>query len=302
VILFGEHAVVYGRPALAVPVTRVQAEAVVAPGRPGCGLSIHAPDVNQVTSLATAEPDNPLAVIARVTLDALGLATPPDWTLTVRSTVPIAAGMGSGAAVSAAIARALAAALGRQLAPETLSALVYQVERIHHGAPSGVDNTVVSYGLPVYFVRGEPPQPLSIARPFWLVIADTGVRSSTRVAIDYVRRAWEGDRSRYDSWFDQIAAIVEAARRAIETGDVDALGPLMDANQALLRALAVSSPELERLITAALAHGARGAKLVGAGRGGNMIALVAPEQAEAIAADNRAAGAVHTIITEVGGT
>ncbi len=300
VILFGEHAVVYGRPAIAVPVTRVRAEATVASGTPGAGLSIHAPDLGRTISLAAAPADEPLAAIVRVTLDALGVTPPPDWVVTVRSSIPIAAGMGSGTAVSAAIARALADAAGRDLALPVLSDLVYQIEGLHHGSPSGVDNTVVCYGRPVYFVRGQPPQLLRIAQSFWLVIGDTGVPSSTREAVARVRRAWEADRARLESLFDGVAALVERAREAIEAGRVEVLGTLMDENHALLCEMGVSSPELDRLVSAAREHGAAGAKLAGAGRGGNMIALVPPERARSVADALRAAGAVRTITTEVG--
>ncbi len=300
VILFGEHAVVYGRPAIAVPVTRVRAEARITAASRGSGVLIQAPDLARTIALATAPPDDPLAEIVRITLSALGLPSTPDWTVTVRSTIPIAAGMGSGAAVSAAIAQALAAAGGRAFPPQTLSELVYQVERLYHGTPSGVDNTVVSYVRPVYFRRGHPPLPLDIGRPFWLVIGDTGVRSATREVVGDVRRAWQAAPDRYERLFDRIAALVDAARAAIEQGDIAALGPLMNENQQLLVEMGVSSLELERLISAARAQGAAGAKLVGAGRGGNMIALVPPERAEEVARALQRAGAVRTMITQVG--
>ena len=105
VILFGEHAVVYGRPALAVPVTQAQAEAVVEPGAPGAGLTIVAADLGETIAVRNASADHPLAAAARLTLVKFGLDD-PDWRVTVRSTIPIASGMGSGAAVSAAIVRA----------------------------------------------------------------------------------------------------------------------------------------------------------------------------------------------------
>ena len=300
VILFGEHAVVYDRPAIAVPVARVRAEAWVTSAPTGAGVTIRAPDLARSFALDTAGEEDPLAAIVRLTLARLALPPSPDWTVTVRSTIPMEAGMGSGAAVSAAIASALAAAGGRSLAPETLSELVYQVERLYHGTPSGIDNTVVSYARPVYFRRGHPPRPLEIGAPFWLVIGDTGVRSATREVVAEVRRAWRTAPGRYEALFDRIAALVEVARSAIERGDIGALGPLMDENQRLLAEMGVSSPELERLIAAARGHGASGAKLVGAGRGGNMIALVEPERAEEVARAVRDAGAVRVLVTPVG--
>jgi len=307
VILFGEHAVVYGRPALAVPVTQVQAEAVVEPGERGAGLTIVATDLGETITVRDAPADHPLAAVARLTLVKFGLRD-PDWRVTIRSTIPIASGMGSGAAVSAAIVRALAAAWGQgsgvrgqevAISPEEISALVYEVERLHHGTPSGIDNTVVVYGQPVYFVRGQPPQTFHIGRPFMLAIADTGIHSPTKIAVGDVRRAWEREGTRFERLFDQVTTIVEDARLAIADGQPDRLGLLMNRNHALLQEIGVSCPELDALVAAARGAGALGAKLSGGGRGGNMIALVTADSASRVAKALVAAGAVRVIVTEV---
>ena len=273
VILFGEHAVVYGRPAIAVPVTQVKATATIEAARAGRGLTILATDLARAVHVRDADPSDPLAAIVHAVLEFAGVPE-PDANITVQSSIPIASGMGSGAAVSTSIARALAAFLGRDIDEAHLSALVYQVEKLHHGTPSGVDNTVVVYARPVYFVRGQPIQTFSVKRPFTIAIGDTGVRSPTKIAVGDVRKAWEAERDRCEALFDNIGTIAEQARAAIEAGEVDKLGPLMNDNHALLREMGVSSPELERLVEAARAAGAAGAKLVGGGRGGSMIALV----------------------------
>ena len=106
IILFGEHAVVYGRPAIAVPVTQVQATATIEPH--AGGLVIHALDTGRTIDYAHADPNDPLVAIVRVTLAHFGLPA-PDGSITIRSTIPIASGLGSGAAVSVAVVRALAA-------------------------------------------------------------------------------------------------------------------------------------------------------------------------------------------------
>jgi len=300
VILCGEHAVVYGRPALAVPVTQVRAEAVVEPAAPGAGLMLYAADLGEEVRLSTADPESPLAVAARLTLAHLGLAE-PDWRIIIRSTIPVASGLGSGAAVSAALVRGLAAAAGRTLSPEVVSALAYEVEKLHHGTPSGIDNTVIAYEQPVYFVRGRPPQPFAIGSPFRLAIADSGIRSPTRVAVGDVRRAWEQAPARYEALFDRVAAVVEAARIVIAGGRPAELGPLLDANHALLQEMGVSCERLDVLAAAARGAGALGAKLSGGGRGGNVIALVGDDMAEAVSAALCAAGARRVILTHVGG-
>ena len=296
IILFGEHAVVYGRPAIAVPVTQVQATAAVESSEHG--LIIEAPDVEHPAAVGLADPIDPLASIVQLTLEHLNCPL-PDLRLTIRSTIPVASGLGSGAAVSTAIVRALAQWAGARLDPAEVNALVYEVEKLHHGTPSGIDNTVIVYQQPVYFVRGEPIQTFHVARPFTVVIGNTGIASPTKVTVGDVRTGWEKDRARYEAWFNRIGAIARQAQAAIESGAIDRLGPLMDQNQVLLRDLDVSSVELERLIFDAKQAGASGAKLVGGGRGGNMIALVDERTVETVATALRNAGAVNTIVAEV---
>ncbi len=266
VILFGEHAVVYGEPAIAVPVTEVAATAVVEPAPLGNGLMLVATDLDQSFTLARAPKEDPLAVAARLTLDYL-CATVPDAKLTVRSTIPIASGLGSGAAVATAVVRALAAFTGASLEPSEVSSLVYEVERIHHGTPSGIDNTVVAHEEPIYFARSEASEPalLCVGAPFTLLIADSGLPSPTRQLVERVRAARDDQPRRYESLFRRIGNLVREGRRRIETGDIKALGPLMDRNHALLRQRDVSTPPRDRLGLAARGAGAGGAKLSGGG-------------------------------------
>jgi len=297
VILFGEHAVVYGRPAIAVPLWDRQATATVEGAQPGEGITLVAEDLGRRYRLTEAPDDDPLALIVRCTLQALSLSSVSDLILTIRSTIPVASGLGSGAAVSAALVRGLAAHFGRVLSSQQVSELVYQTEVLHHGTPSGIDNTVVAFEQPVYFVKGQPPQHLQVGGSFHLLIADTGVSSPTRVAVADVRRGWEASRPRYERLFDAVGQITDEARRAIESGKCGSLGPLMDRNQGLLGEMGVSSPELERLILTAHTAGAVGAKLSGAGRGGNMIALVTQATAEGVANALRRAGAKDVIMT-----
>jgi len=300
VILFGEHAVVYGEPAIAVPVSQVEAGATVEPAPSGSGLTLVAADLEQRFTLAEAPPRDPLALAARLTLDRLS-APAPDATIVIRSSIPIASGLGSGAAVSTAIVRALAEFIGRPLSPAQVSELVFEVEKIHHGTPSGIDNTVIAYERPVYFICTEASGPhlVSVGAPFTLVIADTGLPSPTKRLVSRVRAGWKRDRARYEALFEDIGEIAREAYRKIETGDVEGLGPLMDKNHALLIQLGVSSPTLDRLVDAAREAGALGAKLSGAGQGGNMLALVDVEDAQNATEVLKEAGAAHVIRTTV---
>lgn len=302
IILFGEHAVVYGQPAIAAPVSQVYARALVTPEprlQPGA-IHIQAPDIDLDCYLADLAPDHPLAIMLNEILRRLAIKDSPAFTLRLSSSIPVAAGLGSGAAVSVAIARAVPAFLGRPFTDEQVSALAYEVEKSYHGSPSGIDNTVIAYRQPVYFIRGEPIELLHVPRPFILVIGDSGIRRPTVIAVSDLRARWQADPKFYDSLFKQVGRIAQAARGLIEAGQPALLGPLMDDNQTLLAAMGVSSPELECLVGAARQAGARGAKLSGAGLGGNMLALVEPESASIVAAALLEAGAARTIITRVG--
>ena len=299
VILLGEHAVVYGRPAIAVPVTQVQAQADIEPGRTGQGTVIVALDLGRRIVLRDARDDDPLARIVRLTLLALKGEPDPDLTVTVSSLVPIARGMGSGAAVSTAIARALARHFGRWLSSRTISDLVYQTEVLYHGTPSGIDNTVVAFEKPIYFVKDEGWEVFWVGTPFLLAIADTGIGSSTKEVVGDLRHRYEAEPEQYRLLFDQIGELVVDARAAIEEGEAETLGRLLDRNHALLQELGVSCPELDRLVAAAQEGGALGAKLSGAGWGGNMIALVTEETRGRVDMMLRLAGATRVIVTAV---
>lgn len=306
IILFGEHAVVYGRPAIAVPVNQVSARVVVQadPLAPPGRIWVRAPAVGLDGDLDALPSGHPLRAVKTLLLEHWGLDDLPACRLQISSTIPVAAGLGSGAAVSVACLRALSAFLGRRLDDELASALAYEVEKLLHGTPSGIDNTVVTYAAPVYFMRrpeGPHIETFQVERPFTLLIGDTGVSSPTSVAVGDLRRSWQAEPERYNALFDAVGSLVERARALIESGQPEALGPLMDENHVLLQAMDVSSPELDHLVAAARSAGALGAKLSGGGRGGNMIALVRPEAAGALASALRHAGAEHTIITRVAG-
>jgi mevalonate kinase len=299
VILFGEHAVVYGWPAIAVPVGEVQARARVEPGVAGQGILVIAPDLDRRIVVRDAPGDEPLACIVRLTLQAMKRHREPDLTITVTSTVPIARGMGSGAAVSTAIVRALMQHLDWWSPSRAISELVYQTEVLYHGTPSGIDNTVIAFQKPVYFVKELGWEVFWSGEPFLLAIADTGIESSTKEVVSDLRRRYGAEPERYRLLFDRVGEIAAAARSAIEQGQTGVLGQLMDQNHVLLQEMGVSCPELDCLVVAAREGGALGAKLSGAGWGGNMIALVTEETQGRVDMMLRLAGATNVIVTQV---
>lgn len=299
IILLGEHAVVYGQPAIAVPLTQLRARAAVTadPRAPSGQVLLDAPSVGISAELASLPADQPLAAAIRLLLAHLRLNRIPACTIRITSTIPVSAGLGSGAAVTVALLRALSTFLGQKLTPETLNTLAYEIEKLHHGTPSGIDNTVITYATPVYFVRGQSLETFTVKTPLHLLIADTGAPASTAKAVADVRQGWQADPEGFEQRFAEIGALVVQARRLIENGQPGQLGELMDRNHALLRELGVSSPALDQLTAAARLAGAWGAKLSGGGQGGNLICLVPPDLQEAISATLLQAGAVRTYQT-----
>ncbi len=299
IILFGEHAVVYGQPAVAVPVQKVQARVIISAQPGGDGIKILAPEIALKSELADLPLEDAVGKAIRLTLDAIGVDSPPACTMMISSTIPLAGGMGSGAAVSVAIIRALSGFLGRALPDKTVNDLTYEVEKLHHGTPSGIDNTVVTYAKPVYFIKGKPVKLLHVRRPFTLVIGDTGIVSPTSKTVADVRKAYEAEPELFLNYFNVCGKIARNAGFSIENGRIPPLGPMMDDNHEILSKMGVSCPELDRLVEAAREAGALGAKLSGGGRGGNMIALVEAEDVQKVAKALQQAGAVKTIITQV---
>ena len=300
IILFGEHAVVYGRPALAVPVTQVHVDVEISDAASdSAGIWINAPDVNLHAELNTLPSDHPIAAVIHNFLFLSRVSPFPNLEINITSTIPVASGLGSGSAVTVGLIRALSLHLNHSMNDEEVNAFTYEIEKLHHGTPSGIDNTVVTYAKPVYFIKGQPIETFKVGQPFTIVIGDTGMSAPTKESVADVRRLWMNDKSRWESLFDKIGEIAFTARRAIEAGKSDMLGELMNDNHALLQKMTVSSPGLDRLVDAARAAGAMGAKMSGGGRGGNMIALVKPDVAESVSLSLKEAGAKATIITQV---
>ncbi len=301
IILFGEHAVVYGRPALAAPVHGLQACAKISPlpGATSCRIRLRAP-VLQLNEYSDSLPeDHPLARVCSLTMEELKISAFESFNISIESTIPASAGLGSGAAVSVAIIRAITRFFNACLDTTRINALAFEIEKIHHGTPSGIDNSVISYAKPILFRRGAKLESFSVRQPFTLLIADTGVKASTSAAVSKVRIAWECDPQEFDNIFDRIALITMKAQHALAEGNLTVLGSLMTDNQALLSEMGVSAPSNELLIQAAAEAGALGAKLSGGGLGGNIIVLPPQDQVQVIHDTLIQAGAAACYQTEV---
>lgn len=297
VILLGEHAVVYGRPALVVGVPRRLTVTV----RDGDG-----PRVDSPLLADDARPAELLAAVAR----HFGIA-PQRVVATVDSELPAGAGFGSSAALVIATIRAVAAHTGTTITPPALLRLGRELEGLFHGVSSGVDPAAAALGGCFWYAleaRGcveasvnpandtTPPfvGTVQIARALDLVIARRPGARRTGAAVGGVRERWLADRPQYEALFDAVAAVVHRGVAALRAGDLAALGAAFDENHGVLSAMGVSSPVVDELITVARGAGALGAKLTGGGAGGSILALTA--SAEPIVDALRAAGALTDVV------
>lgn len=273
VILLGEHAVVYGRPALAQAVDCAATVRAVRRQAPNTTLHIRPWNVLVDTSATRNRGCERL----QDALKAVRALYPDDseFALQAEMRIPAQAGLGSSAALGLAVLRAMDEARGFTRCPQEEFERSFAWERIFHGEPSGVDGALATYGGLAIYRQGHPLRQLERRTPpsYRLLAADSGRRPAAREMVALVRSQWERERNRIEATFDAIASLVDQALAAFERDEWVHVGRLMTANHHLLADLGLSNERLERMVAAALREGALGAKLTGAGGGGCMIAL-----------------------------
>jgi mevalonate kinase len=267
ILLFGEHSVVYGQPAIAAPVFGVKASVQLEHSNKF--------EIKFKNKVNYKKAWHAIEYTVDNTLRQLGLPVSQDnknFRLTVDSQVPVSSGMGSGAAVGVATIRAVTKHFDRELTNDEISRIDFKTEQVLHAHPSGIDNTVVSHEQPIVYQKGKMT-PLKVGKPIPILIANTGVRSSTKKALVTVRKAWENNKQEYDGYFENAGRIARQAEQAVKQGDLEKVGQLMTEFQDFFKNIKMSHPSNERLVKAALENNALGAKISGAGLGGCVIAL-----------------------------
>jgi len=273
VILLGEHAVVYGRHALALPL----ASAVTAKLQEASdcvSLSIDDWKLFDTWSPADREPAGGAAAVVALIMREFGVSD-RCFDIRVSSRIPIGMGLGSSAAFAVAVIRAFDSFLGLQTSDADVDQLAFRCEGITHGTPSGIDNNIATFGKPVLFSKGDGKgiETMKLAEVPPLVIAVSGSRGVTMEEVAGVRRRYDRNRELFSRIFDEINEISIAGAAALKAGDYEQLGSMMNVCHGLLNAIEVSTPELENMIDVARTAGAVGAKLTGAGGGGSIVAL-----------------------------
>ncbi len=286
-ILFGEHFVVYGLPAIAAGIASETIAHVTRTDKPGWTLDDNRPEMPGYKEKKKDEQRVSIDNVIRhlgIDLSKSGIH------IEFGGDLVCASGIGASAASCVALARALNEEYNLGLDDDAINQAAYEGEKGYHGTPSGIDNTASTFGGLVWYVRdlrGGPPtfERLKLREPVYLVIASTGLTASTTEVVGDVRAKKETD----PQWFEEIAneysTLVHNARNALLDLNLDKVGQLMNRNHELLQGLTVSCKELDDLVRVALDNGALGAKMTGTGRGGNQISLAPDEKTMNIIAD-----------------
>ena len=281
-ILFGEHFVVYGLPALAAGISSVTTAKLTRVRSFGHTLVDKRPAMPGYKEKKYDEQKASLELILKhLNIDT----TKMGFQIDLDGDLVCASGIGASAASCVAIVRSLNDEFKLELTDEQVNEAAYEGEKGYHGTPSGLDNTASTYGGLVWFERdlsGGPPkfEKLKLGKAIHLVIASTGITASTKVVVGAVKIRKEEDPKWWDSISEEYNQLVHDGKEALIQLNLPKVGELMNKNHELLQQLTVSCEELDNLVKVARDNGAIGSKMTGTGRGGNMIAL-APDEATA---------------------
>ena len=274
-ILFGEHFVVYGVPALASAIGDSTTCVVESKDGKGYELNDNRPEVPGYKE----KKFNEQKVALKNVLDFMGVnLEETSLKITFGGDLVCASGVGASAANCVSLARAVNDEFNLGWDDEKINNAAYEGEKGYHGTPSGIDNTASTFGGLVYFVRNLEGGPntietIKLEKPIELVIASSGMTANTAVVVGDVRKKKEENPEWFEGVVKEYQEIIKKGREALENMELEQVGQLMDTNHELLQKITVSNNVLDKMVKIAKDNGALGAKVTGTGRGGNIIAL-----------------------------
>lgn len=260
IILFGEHFVIYGAPAVAAAIDN---KAIV---------EIEPAEQNEIITTQSVIPEMSKRAIEAIE-KAMGISE--RFKVHLSGNLPTYGGLGSSAAFCVALVKALATYRNIHLNKEQLNAFAFEGERVFHGSPSGIDNYMATYGGVLLFKIGKEPvqRQIDVKNSFVFVVGFTGKMSPTAKMVDEVRKLRQDDAEEFNQLLAEAAEIAYKGITALEKGKMEELGVLMNENQRLLQQIGVSDERNNEMVDMMLKAGALGAKLTGGGGGGCCIAL-----------------------------
>ena len=273
VILFNEHFVVYGLPAIASAIGARTMALVERRGGSGVELKDERPETPGYKAEKFGQQKESLGLMLKfMNIDTEHNA----YTITLGGDLLAASGVGASAASCAAIARAFSDELGLNYSDEKVNEVAFEGEKGYHGTPSGIDNTAATYGGLIWYRREGSSQLMErmrLRKPVEIVMGNTGKVADTKVVVAGVKERKEKEPERYEGLFKSADQLAREARKQLDAFNLAKVGACMNENHRLLQEIGVSSPELDLLVGLARDSGALGAKLTGGGRGGYMVAL-----------------------------
>lgn len=296
IILMGEHSVVYGEPAIAIPFPAAKVKTTIyrTSGHVCIDCFYHKELLSDAPEIILGLKE----VIKNITNSFNEELE--NFSLNIESTIPPERGMGSSAAVAIATIRALYNFFDRPLTYDDLLKWANVSEKIVHGNPSGIDAAIVAGEKALYYVKGQPFVPFEFNLGGYLVVGDSGKQGHTKESVESVRQLVERNEDA-KALIKDLGILAIASKKSMETNDPKKLGQLMTKAHSILDRLGVSDHELNQLVSLAMDSGALGAKLTGGGRGGCMIALTLNrEEALNISDKLLSGGAKNTWISSLG--
>jgi len=279
-ILFGEHFVVYGLPAIASALgSYTMAEVKVVDGK---GWEVI--DQRPATPGYKKKKHNEAIQAIKNVIEYMNIdVSCQKLEITFSGDLFAASGVGASAAQATSLARAINDSFTLMWDDEKINKAAYEGERAYHGTPSGIDNTASTYGGLIWFMKNldggkNTMENLRSPEKIPLVIANTGITASTTEVVADVRRLKESNPEKFEKIFKEYEVLSEKAKKALLESDKNLIGKLMNQNHKLLQDITVSSKINDKLVEIALANGALGAKMTGTGRGGLVIALARNEE------------------------
>jgi len=273
VILFNEHFVVHGIPAIVSAIGAKTTALVERQNGSGAEIKDNRPETPGYKAEKLAEQKESFDKMLRF----MGIDTQHNhFKVILEGDLIAASGVGASAASCAAIARAFSDELGLGFSDERVNEVAYEGEKGYHGTPSGIDNTAATYGGLIWYKReanSQHMERMKLKKPVEIVMGNTGIVADTKVVVAGVKERREKEPEKYAPVFENAAQLVQNARKQLETFDLQELGTSMNKNHALLQEIGVSCNELDMLVDLARDCGAFGAKMTGTGRGGYMVAL-----------------------------